>query len=135
MLKLAKRGLWFLVIGLLSLLIACNGTTINGEAQSGKRFQMGETSSLKNSAGSSAKNVASFRRATVRIKPSQFYLNGDRLFLKLTRPNGESLFIGEIQRRIDSNISVLVPKIDTFINYQLFTSSAYDEVIVGKFII
>jgi len=122
-------------MGLLSLLIACDGTAISGKAPNGQRLQMGATSPLVNSAGSATKTAVSFRRATVSIKPSQFYLNGDRLFLKLTRPNGESLFIGEIQRRIDSNISVLVPKIDTFINYELFTSSAYDEVIVGKFII
>ena len=129
-----KISLWLILTSFVGLLVACDSAVIDGKEPNGKSQFISKKSAVTDAINELTK-AARLRHATISIQPSQYYLNADRLFLKLTRPNGDTLFVGEIQRRIDSDISVMIPEDDRFINYELFTSSAYDLTITGKFLI
>jgi len=79
-----KISLWLILTSFVGFLVACDSAAIDGKEPNGKSQFISKKSAVTGAINESTK-AARLRHATISIQPSQYYLNGDRLFLKLTR--------------------------------------------------
>ncbi|MEE8379183.1 MAG: hypothetical protein V3R49_02250 [Gammaproteobacteria bacterium] len=76
-------------------------------------------------------SFTNFKSETFSIDPSQLPISGTRVFLKLTKPSGKVLFLGEIDRYRYFSINIDLRLDDEKLNYEIFTNDSSDETKFG----
>jgi hypothetical protein len=80
--------------------------------------------------------TASFENFDVATVPSlpldQYTFSGQHTFVKLSRPNGELLFLGEVDPTRPYDLAVHLATGDDRLLYEVFTESSLDETIFGE---
>ena len=79
--------------------------------------------------GASFDNFASDR---VVIPVSDAGLVGDQWFVKVSRADGQTLFLGAVSREGDFTLPVHVPLDDDKVLYEIFSDSSADQIVFGE---
>jgi hypothetical protein len=80
-------------------------------------------------AGASFDNFAS---TTVVVPVREAGLTGDQLFVKVSRADGQTLFLGAVAKEGDFSLPVHVPLNDGKVLYEIFSDSSADQIVFGE---
>ena len=78
-------------------------------------------------------SFANYDSKHVSISPPA--ITGDKLFLKLSRESGETLFLGEVDRFLVFNLLVNVLLDEKLLKYEFFSNDASDQALYGEIIL
>lgn len=73
-----------------------------------------------------------FRDAQVRVPVSRAGLSSTKVFVKVSRADGELLFIGPAAPERDFAVPVQVPAGETVLFYEIFSDSREDQIVFGE---
>jgi hypothetical protein len=73
-----------------------------------------------------------FASAAVVVPVQDAGLTGERLFVKVSRPDGQTLFLGAVAKQGDFSLPVHVPLTDGKVLYEIFSDSASDQIVFGE---
>jgi hypothetical protein len=73
-----------------------------------------------------------FASAAVVVPVQGAGMTGDRLYVKVSRPDGQTLFLGAVARQGDFSLPVHVPLADGKVLYEIFSDSSSDQIVFGE---
>lgn len=92
----------------------------------------GTTSALKDNAPGAGARYGSFATRTVTVPVEQHAFAGRRVFVKVSREDGQVLFLGEVAPSMPFAVNVQVPVGATHLDYQIFSESGTDQIVFGE---
>ncbi|MDH3559476.1 MAG: hypothetical protein OEN52_00800, partial [Gammaproteobacteria bacterium] len=66
---------------------------------------------------------------------NQYVFSGQHTYLKLSRPDGELLFLGEVDPTQPYDLSVHLVPGDDHLRYEVFTESPLDDTVFGEILL
>lgn len=87
---------------------------------------------LRNNAPGAAARYDSFSSRLVTVPVDRQAFSGGRVFVKVSRDDGEVLFLGEVAPSIAFTIPVQLPAGSTRVDYQIFSESGRDPIVFGE---
>ena len=66
---------------------------------------------------------------------NQYVFSGQHTYLKLSRPDGELLFLGEVDPTQPYDLSVHLAPGDDHLRYEVFTESPLDDTVFGEILL
>lgn len=84
-----------------------------------------------NSPGSKAR-FDNFGTRPVTVPVEQHAFSGRHVFVKVSREDGQVLFLGEVAPSLPFTVSVQLPVGSTRVDYQIFSESGTDEIVFGE---
>jgi len=106
-------------------------TACKKEEEQSSSSTLSNSSRLTDNLAPAGASFTNFKSETFSIDPSQLSISGTRVFLKLTRPGGDVLFLGEIDRYQYFSINIDMLLDDGEIFYEIFTNDPGDETNYG----
>lgn len=92
----------------------------------------GGTSALKDNAPGTAARYDNFGTRLVVVPVEQHAFAGRRVFVRVSREDGQVLFLGEVAPAMPFNISVQLPVGAARVDYQIFSESGTDQIVFGE---
>lgn len=133
------------VLGALALASLATGLSACGGGGSGDAPQVapppaaapppvtsGASFALKDNAPGAAARFDNFGTHLVTIPVDRHAFAGRRVFVKVSREDGQVLFLGEVAPALPFTVSVQVPVGVTRVDYQIFSESGTDEIVFGE---
>jgi len=92
----------------------------------------GGSSALKDNAPGTAARYDNFGTRLVTVPVEQHAFAGRHVFVKVSREDGQVLFLGEVVPAMPFNISVQLPVGAARVDYQIFSESNADQIVFGE---
>jgi hypothetical protein len=122
---------------LLALLGGCGGGDGGSQQSAGDGALLAPASTAL--ADNSAPAGVSFENFDVATVPTltldQYVFSGQHIYLKLSRPDGDLLFLGEIDPTQPYDLSVHLVPGDDRLRYEVFTESPLDDTVFGEILL
>jgi len=92
----------------------------------------GSSTALKDNTASTGANFSNFASGTVSVPVAGVAFVGSRRFVKVARPDGAVLFLGEVAPGLPFTITVDAPRGQDRVDYEIFSESASDQIVRGE---
>jgi hypothetical protein len=121
---------------LLALLGGCGGGGGGQQPASDGAFLEPASTALADNSVPVGVSFENFDVATVpMLALNQYVFSGQHTYLKLSRPDGEMLFLGEVDPTQPYDLSVHLAPGDDRLRYEVFTESLFDDTVFGEILL
>ena len=121
---------------LLALLGGCGGGGGGQQSAGDGAFLEPASTALADNSVPVGVSFENFDVATVpMLALNQYAFSGQHTYLKLSRPDGELLFLGEVDPTQPYDLSVHLAPGDDRLRYEVFTESPLDDTVFGEILL